>query len=98
MARWLTRDGLPAMIDSYHRANLWARRTDAGKPAVALANGALMEAEGIRLLLRTDAASIVWFDEACEERRIPAAGRDGSYAVFELPPLAPFRLAAAYVE
>src|SRR5512137_408195 len=96
MARWLTRDGLPAMIGSYHRINLWARSTASGRPAVALANGALMEAEGVCLLLRTEASSIVWFDEACEERRIPSVGRDGACAVFELPPLAPFKLAAAY--
>jgi hypothetical protein len=90
--RWLARDTLPAYVASFHKVNLWARASEPGKPAVALVNASLDPAEGVALMLRTTIEELRLVDMGCAETRVRAAGRDGEYRRFLLPPIAPWQM------
>jgi hypothetical protein len=96
--RWLSKEDLPAMIDSYHRINMWSRKTPQGKPAITLANSSLMDAEGIRLFIKTDETILNFFLEDCQVKTIESTGTDGYYKVFELPLLGAMKMAVVYFD
>ena len=81
--RWLSRDTLPAYVGSFHRAALWAR----GK-GLLVANLATEPAEGLRVMLRTEAGKIrVTRTEGARiigEDIVDASLTDGAYRCFEL--------------
>jgi hypothetical protein len=86
--RWLARDTMPAYVASYHRIALWCRRDGAGRRSLFLVNTLLEPAEEVEINVLGGTAE--W--ELCRRdgmtARVPSCGRDGPYAVLELPPLA----------
>lgn len=52
IARWLSRDRLPAVVDSFHRIALWCRRGRDGSPAFSLMNASHDPAEAVVLRVR----------------------------------------------
>lgn len=85
VVRWLSRDKLPAYIESYHKINLWARGTEADTTAVALLNPSLDPARDVVLMLRTAQTEISVYTMACERTTVQATRVDGPYHRFVLP-------------
>jgi hypothetical protein len=90
LARWLSRDALPAYVTSFHRANLWTRVTG-GEVTMCLAlNASLEPAEGAVLAVRTSCPQVDVLDMAMGRRVARASGTDGPYRLFPLPRLDPW--------
>lgn len=94
IARWLSRDTLPAYVASYHKVNLWVREIDGGL-AVTMLNPSLDDACDIELRLRTAATTVTVYDMACSKTEIVCAGADGPYARFILPRLPSWQMVLA---
>lgn len=90
--RWLSRDQLPAFVESYHRAVLWARPLEDGRLAIALFNASYDPANKLTLLLRTQSATINVVDMAMNEQTIQTSGDDGPYRRFVLSPIEPWNV------
>ena len=91
--RWLSKDTLPAYVSSFHRVNVWARETEPGRYAIALLNAYLDPAAGLEIQIRTECDALEHFDQACAQTTVRALDRQGPYARFVLPALAPWELA-----
>ncbi|MDD5704732.1 MAG: hypothetical protein PHR35_02320 [Kiritimatiellae bacterium] len=91
LLRWLSRDSLPAYVESFHKAGLWVREPEPGRLALYLVNASMEPAENLTIMVRTAAGSLRMVDAACAEETLRAAGRDGAYARFVLPPVAPWQ-------
>jgi len=84
LCRWLSRESLPALVDSYHKIALWSRRDAAGRPALLLANVSLDPATQVRILVR-NAGPLTLTRMDGREESLPPLGADGPYTVFDLP-------------
>ena len=87
LCRWLSRESLPALVDSYHKLAVWSRRDAAGNPALLLANVSLDPAHQIRILVR-GAGPITLTRMNGREETLPPLGEDGPYTVFDIPHIA----------
>ncbi len=83
--RWLSKDNLPAYVDSFHKINLWVREPKDGKIAMAFTNYSFDPAENIVLKLKTKNKTIRVFDMKCKETVIQSSGTDGPYQKFVIP-------------
>ncbi len=90
--RWLSRDRLPAYIDSYTRTGLWCRRDAGGRPAFLLVNASLDSADEMVLRALTDGARLTLVRTDGRQEHLPAAGRDGAYNRYALPHLKPWEM------
>ena len=90
--RWLSKDTLPAYIESFHRINLWVRQPAADKHTIALTNAYLDSAKGLTLMLLTDEAELNIFHMNCVEAVVQASGTDGPYKRFVLPEVGPWEM------
>jgi len=90
--RWLSKDQLPAYIDSYHKMNLWVRKTGANRQAVALLNSSLDPAENVELMIRTDREEITVYDMNCKSTTITRSAEDSGYREFILPKIRPWEM------
>lgn len=97
VARWLSREALPAFVSSLHRVNLWARETDDGRMALTLLNGSMDAAEGLTLCVRTESETLTVTDMRMNTAAVAASGTDGAYRVFALPAMAPWSICLAVV-
>ncbi len=88
--RWLSKDGLPAYIDSFHKTAMWCRHTESGEPVIILINSSLDEAEDLTLMLKTTSKQLRVFDMKCRETVIESCGNDGIYEKFVLPAINPW--------
>jgi hypothetical protein len=93
VVRWLSQDTLPGYVASFHKLALWIRHTDDGRPTVVLVNISADAVENATLMLRTSAVGATLTDMRCREIPLPATERDGVYARFVLPRLAPWEAA-----
>jgi hypothetical protein len=96
--RYLSRDTLPAYVESYHRMFCWVRELAGGKSAggnvaagmsVALINASLEYVHNAVLLIRRTGAELTAYNMACEEtacRPIPEKS-NGAYTAFAVPPI-----------
>jgi hypothetical protein len=82
--RWLSKETLPAYIDSFHKINLWARRTIENKQAIALLNTSLDSVENVELMIKNDSQEMVLYDMGCKSATIESIERDNSYRKFML--------------
>jgi len=89
---WLSKNSLPAYVDSYHRINLWVRKPEKGKLIVALTNSYLDPATELKLKLLTDREEISVFDMDCRETRTKVNLVDGEYRQFVLPEVKPWQM------
>ena len=92
LMRWLSKDSLPAYVDSFHRINLWVREPEKGKLIVALTNSYLDSAVDLRLNLLTDREEISVFDMDCSEIKVNADITDGVYKQFIIPEIEPWQM------
>ena len=90
LTRWLSRDRLPAYVESYHRIALWCRRDVADRPAFVLINASINPAEGVVLKARDLAESYHSLNMQGVRSALPADGTDGSYQSLHLPTLPPW--------
>ena len=90
--RWLSKDSLPAFIESFHKINLWVRQPQNGKIALAFSNSSFDSAKDITLMLRTESESLKCFDMECRETIVRSSGKDGHYRKFVLPEVGPWQM------
>ena len=90
--RWLSKDGLPGYVASYHKINLWIRQPRHGQVALALTNSSFDAAKDVTLLLLTEQQQIRVFDMQCNETSIAAAGSDGPYQKFVIGHIEPWQI------
>lgn len=90
--RWLSKDTMPACVESFHRANLWVRETEPGRYALVLLNAYLDPALDLALCIRTEKNAVETCSMRCETTEIQASGRDGDYARFVIPRIDPWEL------
>ena len=96
--RWLSKDSLPAYIESFHKINLWVREPQNGKIALAFSNSSFDSAKDITLMLRTESESIICFDMECRETVVRSSGKDGPYRKFVLPEVGPWQMGLIIAE
>jgi hypothetical protein len=96
--RWLSKDNLPAFIESFHKINLWVREPQYGKIALAFTNSSFDSAKDITLMLRTESESIKCFDMECGETIVRFSGVDGPYRKFVLPEVGPWQMRLVVAE
>jgi len=82
--RWLSRDQIPAYVDSFHMTNLRVRELPDGGMAIAVMNHSFDAADNVALRIKTESDRIVVYDRTCKPREIAATSRDGSYRRFIL--------------
>ena len=90
LCRWLSKDGLPAYVSSYHKVALWCRRDQNGRRALLLLNASLDTAENLKLSVRGEGEPLL---VDCPDGRGQAVGptrQDGEYCVYDVGPLAPW--------
>ncbi len=90
--RWLSKDGLPAYIESLHKIHIWARNTGPNKLAVAVMNSSLDETGDLSLILRTNNSEISVFDMRCKQTAITSCENDEGYRTFILPSISPYEM------
>ncbi len=83
--RWLSKDSLPGYIDSFQKINLWIRKSENGKIALAFTNSSFDPAKDIALMLRTENKTIKLYDMKCGKTVIRSSGEDGPYQKFIIP-------------
>lgn len=83
--RWLSKEALAAYVGSFHKMNLWVRRTLDGGQAIGLINSSLDPAVGVELMVRTDRKEMIVYDMNCEAVRVSSSMADGPYQKFILP-------------
>ncbi len=90
--RWLSKDNLPAYIDSFHKINLWVRKPQDGTIALVFSNSSFDPAKDLILMLQTESKEIKVYDMECEETVIQSSGVDGSYQRFVIPEVGSWQL------
>jgi hypothetical protein len=90
--RWLSKDRLPAYVDSFHKINLWVREPSRDGAAMAMTNSCLDAARDVALLIRTDRERVRVFDMTGAESHVRAGGSDGPYRKFVIPSIEPWHM------
>ncbi|MCL2815112.1 MAG: hypothetical protein FWD23_10980, partial [Oscillospiraceae bacterium] len=92
--RYLSKNTLPSMSDSYCRLHNWTRRLKNGGAAAALINGSLETLQDTVILLKTESKNCVVYDMRCEKtacRFIPERSKYG-YKAFGIPVIQPWQM------
>jgi hypothetical protein len=79
LCRWLSRDRLPAYVDSYSRVALWCRRDAQGRPALMVLNASIDPVERLVVRVRTAAGSAHLIREDGLEQIVQLEDPDGGY-------------------
>lgn len=90
--RWLSKDTLPGYIASFHKINIWIRKTRNEATALSLSNSSFDTAENVELALLTGKSKIKIYDMNGSEQRVQSSGSDGSYAKFIIPKIDPWNI------
>ena len=90
--RWLAKENLPAYVNSFHKVNLWARRSAGDRPALALINASLDDAHDVELLIRRGTDGLRVVDMDCAETAIRSDGLHGPYRRFRIPCIPAWRM------
>lgn len=90
--RWVSKDSLPAYIESFHKINLWVREPQNGRIALAFSNSSFDSAKDVILMLRTESESVKCIDMECREIVVRSSGNDGPYRKFVLPEVGPWQM------
>ncbi len=96
--RWLSKDRLPAYVESFHKVNLWVREPQDGAVAMALTNSCLDTARDVSLRIRTDREQARVFDMTGGESRVRCSGSDGPYRRFVIPAIEPWHMRLVVTE
>ena len=90
--RYLSRDTLPSMPESYCRLHNWTRRLEDGNVAAALINASLDTLRDTRILLKTDAETCDVYDMNCGKTACAFTGYTDGYHVFTIPEIKPWQM------
>jgi len=93
LCRWLSRDALPAVVASFHRAAVWCRRDAGGRPALMVLNASIDPVRDVALLVRGEWTGADVQVGPARPHRIHAANPepgDGPCTRLILPPLGPW--------
>jgi hypothetical protein len=90
--RWLSKDRLPAYVDSFHKVNLWVREPDQAGVAMAMTNSCLDAARDVTLLVRTGKDRVRVFDMSGAQSQVRSSGSDGPYRRFVIPSIEPWHM------
>jgi len=96
--RWLSKDQLPAYVESFHKVNLWVTEPAGDRMALAMTNASFDEAEGLALMLRTEAEEIRVLDMDGDETLVRGEAAAGPYRRFVLPPIEAWQMRLVLVE
>ncbi len=96
--RWLSKDRLPAYVDSFHKVNLWVREPDQAGVAMAMTNSCLDPARDVILLVRTGKDRIRVFDMSGADSQVRSSGSDGPYRKFVIPSIEPWHMCLAVAD
>ncbi len=96
--RWLARDSLPAFVASYHKINLWIRKPQNGKIALAMTNSSFDGAEHVDLMLLTEKKIINVFDMNGKQTVLYSQGKDGPLQKFTIPFIDPWQMRLVVTE
>lgn len=91
LARWLSRDRLPAFVGSYDRMALWCRRDAEGHLAILVLNATLDHTTAARLYRRGPGPCHA-LRTSGQQANLTQVGQDGAYAIWALPELAPWEM------
>lgn len=91
ICRWLSRDTLGGVVETYARAPLWVRDGTNGKPVFVVLNASLDPAPQLSLRLRTAAAQIESLSMDGRMRTLTAQP-DGDHIRVTLPDVAPWSI------
>jgi len=97
VARWLTRDTLPAYVASLHKISLWARE-NSSETVLTLLNQSMDPAEGALLKVLTQKTRLRLLDKEMRETVADCIGADGPYRLFRLPRIAPWSVLLAVTQ
>jgi hypothetical protein len=89
LCRWLSRDTLPAWIESHARVAVWCRRTPAGDRALLLLNASVDPAVDLTVLVR-DAPRLRVIRADGQTTRLSPQSVDAPYRRFTIPRLGPW--------
>ena len=92
LCRWLSRDSLPAYVDSFHKLALWCRRDAAGRMVIPLLNASLDTITNVRLAV-VENRSYRLLRLNGQESAVTITTTAGPYSMLALPPLAPWETA-----
>lgn len=90
LVRWLSRDKLPAYVDSWHKAVVWHRRDAQGRRALLVLNTSLDPTEGIRVRVLGKQESPMMARAEARGSKVDITDFDGVYSTVVLPPLSPW--------
>ena len=91
LCRWLSKDGLPAYVSSYHKVALWCRREENGRPALLLLNASLDAADDVELAVRSGGEPLLVDLPGGRGQAVGPVRQDGVYSFYEVGPLAPWK-------
>jgi hypothetical protein len=92
LMKWLSKDKLPAYIETFNKINIWVRTDDNGKKVIAVLNSGMDVAIDSVLNICTDSERIHVFHIDGLETLISLSGRHGSYGKFVLPAISPWSM------
>ncbi|MCK4626742.1 MAG: hypothetical protein KAV00_15630, partial [Phycisphaerae bacterium] len=90
VARWLSKDTLPAYVESFEKVNIWCRKTPAGGNGVFVLNSSFDVIEDLMIHVLTDKDELSVFDMDCREEKAPRCGDSGEYGEFKIRNLKPW--------
>ncbi len=96
--RWLSKDRLPAYVESHSSAAVWCRTDGKGRLAAMVLNTSLDPAKSIDLLALTEGEDLVLVRMNGKEEPLPASGTDGPYGRYTITNLLPWEIALVTYE
>ncbi len=93
IARWLSKDQLPAYVSSFHKAALWCRRDTAGRTAILLLNTSMDEVDSLTFQMRGDTQFLMDIRNSDFDSGLPNIASDGVYTEYSIERLAPWEMA-----
>ena len=93
VCRWLSRDRLPAYVESYEKVALWCRRDAQGHPALLLINVSFDAVARLTLNVRDVSNAMLLTRTDCATETLVPRAQDGAYASFGIQGLRPWEVA-----
>jgi hypothetical protein len=90
LLRWLSKDSLPAYVESYHKAAVWCRSDADGKMALMLINCSLDTVDGLSLMLKEAPTTVRLVRIDGSQQYLICKGREGVYGRLMLNHLQPW--------
>ena len=90
LVRWLSRDSIPAYVDSYAKAAIWCRRDADGRPALMLLNASIDPAQDLAICIRNGPPSLSILYPDGRESRVPRSRDAGAYGCYVIDRIGPW--------